>query len=237
MNASRTRNPTKLPRFIRRIFRKMRKFLGIGPADKPIGKLEFATDFATLWHVASDDSGIVDCWQICHEDADFDLVLSLLSIPQLREDIAFKGKHYYQRSTDPIRITGKKPFNAELEEYMQDCGGLDVRQISHIVVVVLRSQTSQRFHAGTSREFRRYLTYPLLAFPCDLVGVSFAWTTGNRYASAIVKGMAKSLLKIKRVKSLSWEDQIRGVDLIDLLERYSNKAFGEGHVLQPRKGC
>lgn len=203
----------------------MRRSLGL-QQPRPLGTLEGVSDRATLWRVPNDEPGVTVCWWICHQDADADLVVTLINLAQLSTDAG--QRRLYRRATDPIRITSQRRFSTELNDYCQGQGGLDARFVSHIFVVAWRS----RIPAG---DRRGYLVRPLAAIPADLQGVTNAWSSGDRYALRITEVIARRLLRTEGSTLNSWKEIIEGIDWLNWLEFYSQHALGKSHVLQPRR--
>ncbi|MGG6295278.1 hypothetical protein ACQ4M4_12885 [Leptolyngbya sp. AN02str] len=197
--------------------------------QKPPGFLEAYTKRATLYRVPSSEPGVVTSWWICHSDAHSDLVLSLISISQLREDFG-RGAEY-RRDADPFSLRRGPSFKQQLSDYLESSGGLDTRQISHIVVVAWRSRIPSRLKG----ERRAYLARPLAVIPADLVGMTFAWAAGDNYAIVIVRAMAKRTLYLAPARYQAWVDLVDATDWLALLESYALKAFKGNHVLQPRR--
>lgn len=219
-----------LHRFIARFTRWLRRQLGLEQL-KPPGTLEGKSDRATLWRINSDEPGVVCCWWICHQDASADLVVSVISIAQLREDLG-RGRSY-RRSTDPIRIS-QSNFRASLEAYLELQGGLDMRFISHVFAVAWRSRVP---HIRTDRggsERRDYLVRPLGGFPGDFQGLTNAWASGDRHALRIAEVIARRLLRTQS-NLHSWESIVDRIDWLEWLDFYAKKSLGATHVLQPAK--
>lgn len=215
---------TPLQRIISRILQWARRSLGMQQPRNP-GTLEGVCDRATLWRVPSDDAGVVVCWWLCHRDASADLVISLINLAQLRED-AGRGQ-LYRRATDPIHITGQRPFSAELDTYFESQGGLNAAFVSHIFVVAWRSRIPSGSH-------RRYLVRPAAALPCDLQGVTNAWSGGDRYALKITEVIARRLLRTHGTLN-TWQEIVEKIDWLEWLDFYAKHALGDTHVLQPRR--
>lgn len=150
----------------------------------------------------------------------------------MREDFGLRG-HYYRRNSDPIRISGRKPFRAELEEYLEACGGLDAQFVSHIFVVAWKGRIPTP--VGGSGDRRAYLVRPVVAIPCDLQGLSGAWACGDRYALRIGEVIARRLLRIRDDATSTWEEAVNAVPWLDWLEFYAQAALGKNHILQPRR--
>ncbi|HEY9621558.1 MAG TPA: hypothetical protein V6C78_14445 [Crinalium sp.] len=216
-------------RFIRRFLRWVRKHLGL-EQPSPSRTLEGISSCATLWRLPSSEAGVVDCWQICHRAAASDLVISLLSVARLREDVA--EQRLYRRSTDPIRLVSRRSFRQDFSRYLESQGGLDARFISHIVVVAWKSRIPTPME-GSDR--RRYLVRPVVAIPADLQGMSFAWTSGDRYASKMVELIARRVLKMEALSFRSWDEIVNSLDWIEWLDWYAKQFLGPSHVLQPAK--
>jgi hypothetical protein len=211
----------------------IRRQFGFEPVRQPPGTLEGSTELATLYRVASTESGVCCCYWICHRYADADLVISLISIAQLREDLALQ--HPYRRKSDPIRFTGHSSFRKELETFLETQGGLDSRFISHIFIAVWRNRIPTTSTVN-ERRVQHYLVHPMGAFPVDFQSVSVAWSSGNRYAIKITEAIAHKLLRINHDSLVSWQERVTNLEWLELLDYCAKKVFGKEHVLQPRKG-
>lgn len=219
-----------LERFVQQVLRWIRKQFTT-ESDQPPGELEKQTTNASLYRVPNDESGVCCCYWVRHQAAQEDLVFSLISLQQLRQDIAFK--HPYRRTSDPVRFTSKSAFQRELDTYLESQGGLDTASISHIFVAAWRSRTKTIRKVGDRRtEF--YLVRPLCAIPADMQGATFAWGAGDRYAIEITKAIALKTLRISHSQKASWGKKIDGIDWLEQLDFCATKVFGKSHILQPR---
>lgn len=185
------------------------------------------TNLATLHKVDSGQPGVIATWSICHQYSDRDLILSMISLRQLREDLA--TKHAYARATDPLRIKART-FSEDLNKFLQAHGGLEARLTTHIFVVVWRGKV-----AIGSNERRFYTVTPVCSIPGDLAGGTFGWQPENRVALKIAEVLAKKMLRVSHTSTAHWHSRIDGVDWLEQLEAAAQRALGTEHVLQPRK--
>lgn len=220
-----------LGRFIQGFFQWLRRWLGGRHLPRSTGRLELATPHGALWQIVSDEPGVVACYRLCHKNASDDLLISLVGLAQLREDIARGGD---RRPTHPSRATARS-FILELDSFLESKGGLDSRFISHIVVVAWRSRIPRPMANYRGGDRRAYLVRPIASIPCDLQGAAFAWGAGDRYATGIVRLIARRLLLTTPTKYITWEEIIPRIDWVDWLTHYAQRAIGENHVLQPHK--
>lgn len=198
--------------------------VGHSPEPTPPGIKAATTPDATLWKLNSREPGVVSAWWVVHRDARQDLAIALINIAVLREDLA---RNDPRRGSDPLRITSRSTFRAELNRYLAEDAKLNLTAITHIFVVTWQGRQPDDRH--------RYPVEPICAIPCDLQGLTFAWTAGDRYASRITEAMARQLLKLKTRRGESWEFFVSQINWVGWLEDYARMSFGQNHVLQPKK--
>lgn len=169
---------------------------------------------------------MVACWWICHSRASSDLIISAISLAQLREDLATQKGHHYQRNSDPVRFSGKSEFSQQLEAYLSPYG-VDPRHVTHIFTVSWRS----RLLTNQGGDRRSYAVRSIASIPGDFVGTSFLSSSENRAITRITEAIARRLLKLPE----PWEKRINEIDWLDLLEYCAKEVLGRTHVLQQRR--
>ncbi|MBD2156250.1 hypothetical protein [Leptolyngbya sp. FACHB-16] len=216
-----------LPRFINRFFRWLRASVGAKPEALPPGTKIATNNGIVLWRLESDEPGVVAAWWIVNQYANRDLAIALINLARLREDLATGTGNLNRGTADPLQLTSRKSFRAELNHYLAEDEDLNLRAISHIFVVA--------FQGRTPNANRHYKVEPLCAIPCDLQGIGGAWAIGDRRAMAITEAMARQLLRLSVPAGEPWENYISRIDWLGWLQDYTRHQFGNAHVLQPRK--
>lgn len=221
-------NPSLVSRLISQLVRWLR-IAGNSPEPSPLGTKEASTFEATLWKIESDEPGVTEpgvvvAYWVVHTSASRDLAIALINLSKLREDL--RGKRN-RNSTDPVRLTSRATFRAELNRYIEQDTTLAREQLTHIFVVAWQSRVpdANRF----------YKVNPVVAIPCDLVGASVGWGAGDRYSKAITRAIAHQLLRLKVRQDESWEFFVSQIDWLGWLEDYARHQFGPNHTLQPRR--
>lgn len=217
---------TPLSRIIFRLVRWVKRRAGL---DRPstIGELIASSPSATFWKIANTQPGVCGCWQICHRDADSDLVITLISLQQLREDLGQLHRGNLSAS--------RTAFSRQLSGYLVSQGGLSALQISHIFVVLWRTRNPSAQRRGKNGKFyRASLVRPLVAVPGDFQGVSNAWTNGDRYAFRVAEAIGKRLLRLEEGRLNTWEELVNAIDWSEWLEVYLKQFLGPSHVFQPK---
>lgn len=198
--------------------------IGRAPEPTPPGTRIAATVDCTLWRLNSTEPGVVAAWWVVHRGASRDLAIALINVAQLREDLA---RNDPRRGTDALLLTSRAAFRAELNRYLAQDSGLRRESITHIFVAAWQGRTPNAA--------KQYQVSPICAIPCDLQGLSFAWTAGDRFAVAITEAMARQLLRLQVRHGESWEGFVNRIDWAGWLADYARRQFGENHVLQPRR--
>lgn len=212
-----------ISRLIERLINWLRT-IGHSPEPTPPGIKTASTPDATLWKLNSREPGVVAAYWVVHRDAARDLAIALINIAVLREDLA---RNDPRSGSDPLRITSRSTFRAELNRYLAEDNQINLTAITHIFVVTWQGRQPDERH--------RYPVAPICAIPCDLQGLTFAWTAGDRYASNITEAMAKQLLRLRTRQGESWEFFVSRINWVGWLDSYAKMRFGPNHVLQPRK--
>lgn len=189
---------------------------------------EHYTDRAALLRLVCDQPGVIDLWKLTHRDSQYNLFVSLVYLPQLREDLA------QQRAAG-----GVAPSYAAWRKSLTDvvAGKLDAPAevaATHLVTASWATRHPIRqISAGKTCFVHR--TECAAAIFCDLEGVSFIYgSPRNRVARSVVRAVMIRLMQVQASRSLSWEDRARRWDWTGELERHARAVLGKTHVLQPR---
>lgn len=192
---------------------------------------EYYSDRGALFSLACDRPGVVSFWKLVHKSASSDLLVVLISLRQIREDLA---QQQLNHPAAPAYRHWRRAFEVELCAQLENQSHVDGTHI-FLVAWVSRAATKQRVDRD-GRVHRFTTTECSHAIVCDLQGLTFAWAGENGYARKIVAVIAKRLLKLDyRHDRNTWEDVIRHIDWIIWLEAYVQEVIGKAHVLQPPK--
>lgn len=190
---------------------------------------EYYSDRGALFLLDCDRPGVVSFWKLVHKSATSDLLIVLVSLRQLREDLALQQLN---NPNAPTYRHWRRAFEVELATQLENQSHVDGTHI-FLVAWVSRAATKQRID-GSGRVHRFTATECSVALLCDLQGLTFAWAGENGYARKIIEIIAKRLLKLDHPYS-TWEEAIRRIDWLSWLEAYAQQAIGLTHVIQPPK--
>lgn len=65
----------------------------------------------------------------------------------------------------------------------------------------------------------------------DAVGLTFVWDKEERYAKRIIRNLALHVAKIPATKVETWEQQIRRLNWIELINNYAKHQIGQYHEI------
>lgn len=203
------------------------------PGHKPPRILEeHYSDQGALLRLECYEPGVVSMWKLVHRSSTSDLLITLVALRKLREDLAFERQHITNRKATPYR-DWRRAFEIELADQLKNQADVDA---THIFLVAWVSRTPVKERTDKSgRVYRFVATHCTHAILCDLQGNSTAWTTENLYARKITEIIVKRLLRLPRSPYFSWEELVREIDWITWLDFYAKHAFGQVHLLQPKK--